>query len=80
MLYVDGEMPCSTLQQRLADIIAGTDIAEPLDNLHLITPDLQSHGLPDLATAAGQNVIEATLAKHKCELLVLDNLSALVRE
>jgi hypothetical protein len=80
VLYVDGEMPCSTLKQRLEDIVAGTDIAEPLDNLHLITPDLQSHGLPDLATAAGQNVIEVALAEHKCELLVLDNLSALVRD
>jgi len=78
VLYVDGEMPCATLKERISNIVAGTDIAKPLDNLRLITPDLQSHGLPDLATIAGQDLIEAHL--EGVELLVLDNLSCLVRE
>jgi putative DNA primase/helicase len=77
VLYVDGEMPCSTLKQRISDIVAGTDIAHPLDNLRVITSDLQNHALPDLSTIAGQDLIEAHL--DGVELLVLDNLSSLVR-
>jgi putative DNA primase/helicase len=78
VLYVDGEMPCSDLRQRVSDIIAGTDISQPLDNLRIITPDLQDRGLPDLATAEGQALIEAHL--EGIGLVVLDNLSCLVRE
>src|SRR6516164_6142097 len=78
VLYVDGEMPLSALKQRVMDILAGTDIApEFFENLQLITPDVQSKGLPDLATIAGQDEIEAHL--EGVELLVLDNLSALAR-
>jgi len=77
VLYVDGEMPFSALHQRVSDIIAGTDIADPLDNFRIITPDLQDRGLPDLATIAGQDEIEQHL--DGVGLLVLDNLSCLVR-
>jgi hypothetical protein len=77
VLYVDGEMPCATLRDRISNIIAGTEIAYPLDNLRVITSDLQNHALPDLSTVAGQNLIEAHL--DGVELLVLDNLSSLVR-
>ena len=77
VLYVDGEMPCAALRQRVSDIIAGTDIGDPLDNLKIITPDLQERGLPDLATATGQEQIENHL--EGVSLLVLDNLSSLVR-
>ena len=78
VLYVDGEMPGATVKERISSIVSGTDIAHPLDNLRIITPDLQDHALPDLATAAGQDLVEAHLAG--VELLVLDNLSCLVRE
>jgi len=78
VLYVDGEMPGATVKERISSIVAGTDIAHPLDNLRIITPDLQDHALPDLATAAGQDLVEAHLGG--VELLVLDNLSCLVRE
>jgi hypothetical protein len=77
VLYVDGEMPCATLRERISNIVAGTDIGHPLDNLRIITPDLQNHGLPDLSTVTGQDLIEAHL--DEVELLVLDNLSSLVR-
>ena len=77
VLYVDGEMPCSAIKQRISDIIAGGDAPQPVDNLRIITPDLQDHGLPDLATVAGQDLIEEHL--DGVELLVLDNLSSLVR-
>ena len=77
VLFVDGEMPATTLKERVSDIVAGTDIGTPLENLRLITPDLQDRGLPDLATVQGQQEIEAHL--DGVGLLVLDNLSSLVR-
>jgi len=70
-------MPAATLRDRISNIVAGTDIAHPLDNLRVITSDLQDRALPDLSTVAGQDLIEAHL--DGVELLVLDNLSSLVR-
>ena len=55
ILYLDGEMPLSSLKQRVVDIGAGFDIPAPLDNLRIITPDLQDGGLPDLSTISGQD-------------------------
>jgi len=77
VLFVDGEMPATTLKQRISDIVAGTNIGAPLDNLRLITPDLQDRALPDLATLQGQQEIESHL--DGVDLLILDNLSSLVR-
>jgi putative DNA primase/helicase len=78
VLYVDGEMPLSSLKQRITDILAGTDITPDFyPNLQLITPDVQTKALPDLATIGGQDEIEAHL--EGVNLLVLDNLSSLAR-
>lgn len=77
VLYVDGEMPCSALRDRISSIISGTDIGFPLDTLEIITPDVQDRGLPDLATITGQDQIEEHL--EGVNLLILDNLSSLVR-
>lgn len=70
-------MPLAALKNRVVDIAAGFNINSTLDTLNIITPDLQDRGLPDLATISGQDEIEAHL--DGIELLVLDNLSALVR-
>lgn len=78
VLFVDGEMPAVVLQQRLAAMVAGTGQELPeKDFLHIITPDWQELGIPDLATAEGQAAIEQHL--QKVELLILDNLSSLCR-
>jgi putative DNA primase/helicase len=77
VLYVDGEMPGGTLRKRLDDFCAGTNISYPLETLQIITPDVQDRGLPDLSTISGQDEIEEHL--EGIELLILDNLSALVR-
>ena len=77
VLYVDGEMPCSSLQERLSSIIAGSKTIPEDDSLRIITPDLQDRSLPDLASLSGQEMIEEHL--EGVSLLVLDNLSALVR-
>jgi AAA domain len=77
VLYVDGEMPVATLRERLASIVSGSKTELQPENLRIITPDIQSRGLPDLSTVSGQNEIEAHL--DGVRLIILDNLSSLVR-
>ena len=80
VLFVDGEMPASVLQERMARIIdSGEKEIADVSNLHIITPDLLDldMGMPDLSTREGQQFIEAHLGDVK--LLILDNLSALCR-
>lgn len=77
VLFVDGELPASVLQQWVAEAVAAVGADEVGENLSLITPDLQEFGIPDLATLEGQ----AALSNHveAVDLAILDNLSALVR-
>jgi putative DNA primase/helicase len=76
-LYIDGEMPCVSLQQRLSAIVAGSATEPDETMLRIITPDVQHMQLPDLATIAGQEAVEQHL--DGVELLIMDNLSALCR-
>ena len=78
VLYVDGELPAKTLQERFAMVLAGLENCEPAPGtLRVITPDIQDRAMPDLATLEGQGLIEEHLGG--IDLLVLDNLSALCR-
>src|SRR5262249_12527012 len=78
VLYVDGEMPASVLQERIAAMIDSYDFAPPDDGyFRLLSADLQREGLPDLAMRDGQQLVEELLAD--AELLVVDNLSTLFR-
>ncbi len=79
VLYVDGEMPAGALQQRLTGIIASTGIEPPEGFLTIITPDLQKGAMPDLATYVGQEAITEVAERVQAELIVIDNLSCLVR-
>lgn len=78
VLFVDGELPLRTLQERLASIIGGSksDITNSR-NLRILTPDYQEGPMPDIATAEGQAAIEPLLAES--DLVILDNLSCLAR-
>lgn len=78
VLYVDGEMPAISMQERLAALATG--MAAPphaMQNFSIITPDIQSRPMPDLATTYGQHALEPFLAG--VDLLVLDNLATLCR-
>ena len=80
ILFVDGELPATTLQSRLGEIVASSDQSSeqlPTETLRFVTPDFQSEPMPDLATNEGQRRIESLL--QDTELLILDNLSALCR-
>lgn len=76
VLYIDGEMPGVVLQERLNKIIHGLSIT-PVSPLKIITPDLQSIGMPDITTLRGQLSIEQHL--DDISLVVIDNLSCLCR-
>lgn len=76
VLYVDGELPAATMQERSAMILAGIEGPEP-ETFKIITPDFQQRSIPDLATIEGQLLLETHL--DSIDLLVLDNLSALCR-
>jgi putative DNA primase/helicase len=78
VLYIDGEMPAVAMQERLAAVVNGSGPEPDQDAFRLITPDLQERGIPDLATEEGQGAVEEWLGDGY-ELLILDNLSSLVR-
>jgi putative DNA primase/helicase len=78
ILYVDGEMPASTMQERVAGIAKSFDKQPPDPSyFRIITPDLQEQGIRDLSTPEGQ----ADIMEHleDIDVLILDNLSTLVR-
>jgi len=76
VLYLDGEMPASLMQERLSILL--NKISTPLlAPFRLITPDLQSQGMIDLATPKGQILLEDYL--NDIELIIVDNISTLCR-
>lgn len=78
VLYVDGEMPAIAMQTRLAALVGGMAIPPlALENLNLITPDLQSRPIPDLSTVGGQAALEPYL--KGVDMVVLDNIATLCR-
>lgn len=78
VLYVDGEMPAASLQQRCAQLVKASAKEPPRDYLRLATPDLQPCGMPDLALLAGQDAVDE-MVHPDTALIVVDNLSSLVR-
>jgi putative DNA primase/helicase len=78
VLYIDGEMPATAMQRRLSAIVAGSSGELPApDYLRLLCADVIEGGLPDLATAAGRTEIDAAIGE--AELIIIDNISTLVR-
>src|SRR5262249_7983895 len=78
VVYLDAEMPANTMQERLAGLVYAGG-AEPPDPsfFRILSADLIEGGLPDLATADGQAEIDAAVSD--AELIVVDNISTLVR-
>jgi hypothetical protein len=76
VLFIDGEMPASVLQERLAKIILMSGDDSLPAKLNLITPDLQKYGMPDLATVEGQEAINHYITDD-IDVVIVDNLSCL---
>lgn len=78
VLFLDGEMPGADLRHRWERIIASTGRPDDAGNVRFMTPDLQPHGvMPNLYTPQGQDAI--TAAAESAQVIIVDNLSALVR-
>jgi len=76
-LFVDGEMPLELLQERLETTQLAAGAEPPEGYLNIITPDIQSFAMPNLAESDGQKLLEDHLSG--IELLILDNQSTLFR-
>ncbi len=81
VLFLDGEMPGISLQERIKAILAADDRDIELDGafLRFITPDLLECSPPDLANADDQALLGAIVADLDHSLIVVDNISTLVR-
>lgn len=78
VLYIDGEMPARTMQERLALIIAAFDQQPPDPSyFRFLSSDLAERGLPDLGTREGQTTFDAVI--DDAEVIFPDNISTLVR-
>lgn len=79
VLYLDGEMPGAALQQRVEAIRSASALEPQAGFLRVLTPDMQPHGVtPNLATAEGRQAV-TNLIEPDTALIIVDNLSALVR-
>jgi putative DNA primase/helicase len=74
VLYVDGEMPLVSLQERLRAISRGLGCNIPNDGFRILAADQTENGI-SLGTEQGQSELEPLL--HDTDLLILDNLSTL---
>lgn len=80
VVYIDGEMAGAAIKARIAAIVESSpeEFEPPAGYFRIITPDAQDLPLPDLATAEGQAALAPCIAD--AELIIVDNLSSLVRE
>lgn len=77
VLFIDGEMPCHALKERMSKITESSD-KKTIAPLNFITPDIQEFCMPDLATKEGQQQLEQFITEE-IEIIVVDNISTLVR-
>jgi putative DNA primase/helicase len=77
VLYIDGEMPASVLQERLAKISVSNNL-EPVTPLRFYTPDLQeTPHIINLACEEDQKALQGHL--EGIELIIIDTISTLCR-
>jgi predicted ATP-dependent serine protease len=80
VLYIDGEMSATMMQERLSKLLSGLELQElSSDRLHIMTLDDQADlpGGLNLANAHHRKALETHL--HETSLIILDNLSCLYR-
>ncbi len=74
VLYVDGEMPLVSLQERIRSISIGLGAEIPNDGFQILAADHTASGI-SLGSEDGQSAVEPLLGD--VDLLILDNLSTL---
>lgn len=78
VLYIDGEMPARTMQERIARILSnyGADDIDP-SFFQIITPDLNPEYTLNLSREADQKSIDKYV--EAAELIIIDSLSTCAR-
>jgi hypothetical protein len=77
VLYIDGEMTSSLMQERLKQIAGGNAKNTPI---YLINPELQGNrSIPDLSSMEGQLEFDKIIDKLGVKVIFIDNLSTLCR-
>src|SRR3984893_16641607 len=74
VLYIDGEMPLVSLQERLRAISAGLSVVIPNDGFRVLAADNTENGF-SIGSEGGQRSIDPLLTG--VDLVILDNLSTL---
>lgn len=77
VLFVDGELPARVLQDRLREIELRVGCKPQPGYLRIVTPDLLGRSSPDLASLSDQAELDELI--DGADLVILDNLSALIR-
>src|SRR5262245_31712963 len=73
-------MPGSAMQERLRALVNADERDFDPDFLQIVTPDAQEGAMPDLATEAGQLVIDRIAQAASSEVIIVDNISTLCRD
>lgn len=82
VVYLDGEMPAATMQERLQAMVnvddrEGVEIGSAINNLKIVPQERQEPTMPDLATPEGQHLYDQVTAQ--ADLIIVDNISTLCR-
>jgi hypothetical protein len=78
VLYLDGEMPANTMQDRLGIIQREAKKTPPVGYFKIINADLNLHtAMPDLSSADGRRMVEPFV--DNIDVIVVDNISTLSR-
>lgn len=76
VLYLDGEMPAAEMQKRFKEVIGSGLYPNAVDNIQIVTPDLNiSGGMPNLSTENGQGRVMELVAD--ADIVIVDNISTL---
>jgi putative DNA primase/helicase len=78
VLYIDGEMPASTMQERLSNIKAASKVEPQQDYFRIVTPDAQDVPIPNLLSRESQELVDSLLLRN-AEVVVFDSISTLFR-
>ena len=78
VLYLDGEMQATVMQERLKQLTGARLTKEPLN---IFTPDCQNltDHIPDIGTSEGRNEIDELIKTANPKVVFIDNISTFIR-
>lgn len=80
VVYLDGEMPAATMQERLSAMVTNDDrddIDAAMEGLQIVSQEKQDPAMPDLSSIEGQRLFDQVT--DAADLIIVDNISTLCR-